>query len=104
MRTWHKIAIAAALLGTLGLGGPAPAAEITVLLNQATESGVRELASAFEKASGHKVVVSFQGGPNLNQKINAWLDRYVKGTNVAVGPAVSARTETCPQTAASGGP
>jgi molybdate transport system substrate-binding protein len=71
MRTWHKFAAAAMLAGTLGLAGKAAAAEITVLLNQATESGVRELAGAFEKATGHKVNVSFQGGPNLNQKINA---------------------------------
>jgi molybdate transport system substrate-binding protein len=58
------------LLATLGLC-EASAAEITVLLNQATESGVRELAAGFEKATGHKVNVSFQGGPALNQKINA---------------------------------
>jgi molybdate transport system substrate-binding protein len=64
-------------LGTLGLvaalgiwgAGSARSAEITVFLNQATESGVRELAAGFEKATGHKVDVSFQGGPALNQKI-----------------------------------
>src|SRR5437764_1573995 len=61
------------LLAAVGLGSQAPAtaAEITVLLNQATESGVRELAAGFEKATGHKVNVSFQGEPALNQKINA---------------------------------
>jgi molybdate transport system substrate-binding protein len=61
------------LLGTLGICSlqPAAAAELTVLLNQATQSGVRELAAAFEKATGNKVVVSFQGGPALNEKINA---------------------------------
>src|SRR5215831_15174288 len=48
---------------------PAHSAEITVFLNQATASGVRELAAGFEKASGHRVDVSFQGGPALNQKI-----------------------------------
>jgi molybdate transport system substrate-binding protein len=58
---------AAAIIG----GAVAQAAEITVLLNQATESGVRELAAAFEKATGNKVIVSFQGGPALNQKVNA---------------------------------
>ena len=61
------------LLAVLGIWtqNSAPAAEITVYLNQATESGVRELAAGFEKATGHKVDVSFQGGPNLNQKINS---------------------------------
>ena len=65
--------LALSLFAAAGIisGGSAQAAEITVLLNQATESGVRELAAAFEKASGHKVIVSFQGGPALNQKINA---------------------------------
>jgi molybdate transport system substrate-binding protein len=48
---------------------PARSAEITVYLNQATASGVRQLAAGFEKATGHKVDVSFQGGPALNQKI-----------------------------------
>jgi molybdate transport system substrate-binding protein len=49
--------------------GPARAADITVYLNQATESGVRQLAAGFEKATGYKVDVSFQGGAALNQKI-----------------------------------
>jgi ABC-type molybdate transport system substrate-binding protein len=48
-------------LGIWGVG-PARSAEITVFLNQATASGVRELAAGFEKATGHKVDVSFQGG------------------------------------------
>jgi molybdate transport system substrate-binding protein len=48
---------------------PARSAEITIYLNQATASGVRQLAAGFEKATGHKVDVSFQGGPALDQKI-----------------------------------
>jgi molybdate transport system substrate-binding protein len=59
------------LVAALGLwgAGPAQAADITVYLNQATESGVRQLAAGFERATGYKVDVSFQGGANLNQKI-----------------------------------
>jgi molybdate transport system substrate-binding protein len=89
------------LLAAVGLCGKAPAraAEITVLLNQATESGVRELAAGFEKASGHKVNVSFQGGPALNQKINAGegdiaslglgqFDDFVKNGKVVAGSVV----------------
>jgi molybdate transport system substrate-binding protein len=80
--------------------GPAMAAEIVVYLNQATESGVRELASAFEKASGHKVNVSFQGGNNLNQKINegttgdltslslGQFDEFIKSGKVVAGSVV----------------
>ena len=65
--------VALGLLGALGMWSPqsARAAEITVFLNQATESGVRELGAAFEKATGNKVNVSFQGGAALNQKIAA---------------------------------
>jgi len=89
------------LLAVLGIWtqNSAPAAEITVYLNQATESGVRELAAGFEKATGHKVDVSFQGGPNLNQKINsgtgdvaslglAQFDELVKGGKVVAGSVI----------------
>jgi molybdate transport system substrate-binding protein len=64
-------AVMLSLVATLGTwsAGPASSAEITVFLNQATASGVRELAAGFENATGHKVDVSFQGGPALNQKI-----------------------------------
>jgi molybdate transport system substrate-binding protein len=71
MKMWSFSAVAvSALLGAVVSLGAVQAAEITVYLNQATESGVRELAGAFEKATGHKVNVSFQAGPNLNQRIN----------------------------------
>src|SRR2546423_8260440 len=89
------------LVAAVGLWSraPATAAEITVLLNQATESGVRELAAGFEKATGHKVNVSFQGGPALNQKINAGegdlaslglaqFDDFVKSGKVVAGSVV----------------
>src|SRR4030081_2594059 len=99
--TIRKSLVTLGLLGALGLWDQAPAnaAEITVLLNQATESGVRELAAGFEKASGHKVNVSFQGGPALNQKINAGegdlaslglaqFDDFVKNGKVVAGSVV----------------
>jgi molybdate transport system substrate-binding protein len=89
------------LLAVLGIWtqDATQAAEITVYLNQATESGVRELAAGFEKATGHKVEVSFQGGPNLNQKINsgtgdvaslglAQFDDFVKTGKVVAGSVV----------------
>src|SRR3979411_2372779 len=34
-------------------------------------SGVRDVAPAFERATGHKVIVSFEAGPSLMQKVNA---------------------------------
>jgi len=99
MKTWMMAAVAALAL----LGAPVSAtqaAEITVYLNQATESGVKELAAAFEKASGHKVNVSFQAGPNLNRVINegttgdvtsltlSQFDDFVKSGKVAAGSVV----------------
>jgi len=49
---------------------PAPAAEITILVNQGALSGMRDLAAGFEKASGHKVVIDFVGVPEQAEKIN----------------------------------
>src|SRR6185295_3638620 len=99
MRTWMIAAVAAlALLGAPV--GTTQAAEITVYLNQATESGVKELAAAFEKTTGNKVNVSFQGGPNLNRVINegttgdvtsltlSQFDDFVKNGKVATGSVV----------------
>ena len=90
--------LALALFAMVGIitGSSANAAEITVLLNQATESGVRELAAAFEKATGNKVIVSFQGGAALNQKVNAGegdlvssgiaqIDDWVKSGKIVAG-------------------
>src|SRR4029450_2901794 len=37
---------------------------------QGVVSAVRDVAPAFERASGHKVVVSFEGGPSMMNKIN----------------------------------
>ena len=34
-------------------------------------SGVRDVAPAFERATGHKVIVRFEPGPLLMQKVNA---------------------------------
>ena len=95
-------AVMLSLVVALGIGSvcPARSAEITVFLNQATASGVRELAAGFEKATGHKVDVSFQGGPALNQKIVSGapgdlvslsldqFDDYVKQGKVVAGSVV----------------
>jgi molybdate transport system substrate-binding protein len=80
--------------------GAARAADITIFLNQATASGVRELAAGFEKATGHKVDVSFQAGQALYQKIVAGapgdlvslgldqFDDYIKQGKVVAGSVV----------------
>ncbi len=47
------------------------AAEIILLANQGALSAARDLAPAFEKATGHKLVVSFKQGAAMNQAINS---------------------------------
>ena len=54
----------------LALSAAAPAAEITVLGGMGVVSSLRDLAPAFEKATGHKVVVVFEQTPVLNDKIS----------------------------------
>ena len=51
--------------------GNVRAAELTVLANQGAVSGVRDLAAGFEKATGHKVIVVFAQGTEMNEKIDA---------------------------------
>src|SRR5580700_5190512 len=61
----------AAVAGVLSFAGAAGAAEITLLTSQGCMSAVRDLAAGFEKATGNKVIVSFEAGNALNEKINA---------------------------------
>jgi molybdate transport system substrate-binding protein len=70
MRMLTKVAVAT-MAGMLSLAGSAFAAEITVLANQGALSGIKDLAAGFEKATGNKVIVSFQQGNALNQAINS---------------------------------
>src|SRR5947208_9880950 len=68
----RKNVVSLALIAALAVWSnrPAPAAEITILVNQGALSGVRDLAAGFEKASGHKVVIDFVGVPEQAEKIN----------------------------------
>jgi molybdate transport system substrate-binding protein len=70
MEIWTKVAIVATA-GVLGCAAPAFSAEITVLANQGALSAVKDLAAGFEQATGNKVIVSFEAGNALNEKINA---------------------------------
>jgi molybdate transport system substrate-binding protein len=70
MRKWMAGAAIAGVVMILSASAPAPAAEITVLGGMGVVSGLRDLAPAFEKATGHKVVVVFEQTPVLNEKIS----------------------------------
>ena len=69
MRSCARFA-AACLLGVLGgMPRPVAAADLVVLTNQGATPGVKELAAAFEHASGHKVTVIQVEGDALDQRI-----------------------------------
>src|ERR1700704_1971355 len=61
------------VMGVLSVlsAGQSGAAEVTVLAGMGVVSGVRDVAASFERATGHKVNVSFEAGPSLMQKVNA---------------------------------
>jgi molybdate transport system substrate-binding protein len=70
MRTSDVAAIVLGVMSVL-LPGAAAAAELTVLAGMGVVSGVRDVAPAFERATGHKVIVSFEAGPSLMQKVTS---------------------------------
>jgi molybdate transport system substrate-binding protein len=63
----------AAVAGVLVVLAAAPvhAAEITVMAGMGVVSGVSDLAPAYEKLTGHKVIVRFEPTDTMNQKINS---------------------------------
>src|SRR5882762_8907449 len=63
---------AACIWGALGsiLGGTAMAADLVILTNQGATPGVKELAAAFARASGHKVTVIQEEGAALERRID----------------------------------
>jgi len=70
MKRWPMAVVV--LVGMLGLlAGPVQAAEITVLGGMGVVSGLNDLAPAFEKKTGHKVIVRFVQTADINQKINS---------------------------------
>src|SRR5262245_18534251 len=64
MRAWTKVA-GVVLAGGLCVGTMSHAAEITIFTSMGSLSGVTDLGAAYEKASGHKVVVAARIGPAL---------------------------------------
>src|SRR5437588_454500 len=63
---------AVCILGVLGSipHGAAMAADLIILSNQGATPGVRELAAAFSRASGHHVTVIQAGDAILQQRVN----------------------------------
>ncbi len=73
MRKWSTPAGVAGALGLLVVSFTVPmqAAEITVMAGMGVISGVRDLAPAYEKLTGHSVVVRFEQAAAMNEKINS---------------------------------
>ena len=73
-------------LGAPG-GGAAQAAELVVFTSMGTVSGWNELAPAFTRMTGHKLIVSQEGGAALEQKLgsNAPADLIVLNTDAMNG-------------------
>ena len=70
MRAWLNV-LAVGLLATVWIHATPQTGEIIVLTGMGPETGVRQLAAAFEQATGHKVTVSFETGPSLDQKVDS---------------------------------
>jgi molybdate transport system substrate-binding protein len=66
---WRRPAAAGLLAALVALPQAARAAEVVVVSNQGATPGVRELAAAFERASGQKVTVVQEAGAPLDQRL-----------------------------------
>src|SRR5713101_10074595 len=66
---WSTIAAVAGCLCGLLVGNAVNAAEITVIASTAMREVMEELVPMFERASGHKVTVSFLSGAVLPGKV-----------------------------------
>jgi molybdate transport system substrate-binding protein len=71
MRAAAKLAISGVAAVLMMSPATTQATEIVILTNQGVVSAVRELAPAFERASGNKVVVSYEVGPAFMAKISS---------------------------------
>ncbi|HEY6255944.1 MAG TPA: substrate-binding domain-containing protein [Xanthobacteraceae bacterium] len=68
----RKIAAACVLAGLGALSqGSAGAAELVVITNQGATPGVREVAAAFTRTSGHQVTVIQEAGPELDKRLSS---------------------------------
>lgn len=87
MTTRSTIAAAAlaALIGAAVAATAASAAEIALLSSTAMREVLEELVPAFERASGHKVTITFQSGVNVSAKLR---EGAVADLVITAGPAL----------------
>jgi molybdate transport system substrate-binding protein len=67
----NRLMVGAIFMATLALlaAGAAPPGDITVLGGMGVVSGLHDLAPAFERMTGHKVIVQFEQNADLSEKI-----------------------------------
>ena len=82
--------VVACMLVVLGLTphGASAAAELIILTNQGATPGVKELAAAFARASGHTVTVTQVEGDALNETIKRGRADLVTGNPETIEPLV----------------
>ena len=66
-----RIAAMLAVMASALLAQVAPAAEITVLSGGALEPGLKAVAAAYEKESGHTVKITFNTTPAMRKRVEA---------------------------------
>jgi molybdate transport system substrate-binding protein len=82
--------IPAIVLGALGSlsQGAARAAELVVITGQGATPGVKEVAAAFARASGHKVTVLQEAGAALDQRLDNGPADLIAGSPVQIADLV----------------
>src|SRR5688572_2534015 len=87
MRRWLNLLTGACNVVPGAPGRPAQAAELTVLASMGTGSTWNELAPAFTRKTGHKLIVDREGGAALEQKLasNAPADLVVQYSSAMDG-------------------
>jgi molybdate transport system substrate-binding protein len=89
MGTCEKFAVACILVVLVSIPhGVAMAADLVILTNQGATPGVKELAAAFSRASGHKVTVIQADDALLQQKINDGSADLITGNPVPIDELV----------------
>ncbi len=79
MRTSAKFAAAGILTALASAQGAALAADLIILTNQGATPGVKELATAFARTSGHKVTVIQAEDAELQRRLNSGTADLITG-------------------------
>ncbi len=82
MAVWRIVAAIAALLSMGAASKPINAAEIVVLSTTASKEALHELVPMFERASGHRVNITYGGGVDMTKRVRGGI-----AADLFIGPA-----------------